>query len=720
MSQDNDNKPRISVSGGESRIGVDIGGTFTDVVLEIDGKRLTHKILTTRENPAEACLRGICRILAAAGAAAEDIDVLIHGTTLATNAIIERKGAVTSMVTTAGFRDVIEIGTEGRPEQYDINILKPEPLVARRRRFVVQERLDGNGGVLRPLRDSDLEALLPALDAAGTESLAIGFLHSYINPEHEHRAREYFERHRPQWTISLSSEISPEFREFERFSTTCANAYVQPMMSSYLEEFEQELRARGFSCPVLFMLSSGGLTSIDTARRFPVRLIESGPAGGAIFAAEVSRRCVANQAISFDMGGTTAKICMLDDAKLQTNRRFEVARVYRFRKDSGLPLRIPVIDMVEIGAGGGSIARIDELERLAVGPESAGSEPGPACYGRGGTRPTVTDACLALGMIDPESFAGGDIALDSAAASAAIRGHVASRMDIGAVAAAFGITEVVCETMASATRVHAIECGKNCVSRTLIAFGGAAPMLACRMANRLGINRVIVPADAGVGSSVGFLRAPISFELVRTVCQPLDDFDFETTNRICDEMHEETEQHVRTCVGNDIQLETRRQAYMRYKGQGHELAVDVPWKPLGPESSEDLQARFEAKYRESFGRNVGGIAAGEVVSWSLSVSGPRYPATSMQDQLFLPPANSAIHGKLQKKRPLFDARQSGFKPVPVADRAFLVPGETVAGPAIIVERQTSIVVSEEFDARVLATNDIEIRRRAAAAVGKDE
>ena len=547
------------------RMGVDIGGTFTDVALEIGGNRLTHKVLTTHENRAEACLQGIGRVLAGAGAAAEDIDVLIHGTTLATNAIIERKGAVTSMVTTAGFRDVIEIGTEGRPEQYDINILKPAPLVARRRRFVVPERLDRNGGVLLPLRDSDLEALLPALDAAGTESLAIGFLHSYVNPAHEHRAGEYFAQRRPQWTISLSSEISPEFREFERFSTTCANAYVQPLISSYLEDFEQKLRLRGFSCPVLFMLSSGGLTSIDTARRFPVRLVESGPAGGAIFAAEVSRRCEAKQAISFDMGGTTAKICMLDDAELQTSRRFEVARVYRFRKDSGLPLRIPVIDMVEIGAGGGSIARIDELERLAVGPESAGSEPGPSCYGRGGTRPTVTDACLALGLVDPNSFADGDIVLDSSAADAAICRHVASRMDIGAVAAAFGITEVICETMASATRVHAIECGKNSVSRTLIAFGGAAPMLACRMANRLGIDRVIVPADAGVGSSVGFLRAAISFELVRTVCQSLDDFDFQATNRICDEMHEEAARHVRTCVGSDMRLGTRRQAYMRYK-----------------------------------------------------------------------------------------------------------------------------------------------------------
>ena len=706
------------ISEGKSkpgRIGVDIGGTFTDVVLELGGRRLTHKVLTTHENPADACLQGISRVLAEADAAAEDIEVLIHGTTLATNAIIERKGAVTSMVTTSGFRDVIEIGTEGRPEQYDINIIKPEPLVARRRRFVIPERLDRNGDVLRPLRDSDLDSLLPALDAAGTESLAIGFLHSYVNPEHEFRARDFFAERRPGWSYSLSSEISPEFREFERFSTTCANAYVQPLISSYLEDFERELKRRGFICPVLLMLSSGGLTSVETARRFPVRLVESGPAGGAIFAAEVSRRCDAKQAISFDMGGTTAKICMLDDSELQTSRRFEVARVYRFRKDSGLPLRIPVIDMVEIGAGGGSIARIDELDRLTVGPESAGSEPGPSCYSRGGTQPTVTDGCLALGLIDPDSFAGGDIVLDSSAAATAIREHVADRLGLGVVAAAFGITEVICETMASATRVHAIECGKNTVSRTLIAFGGAAPMLACRMADRLGIDRVIVPADAGVGSSVGFLRAPMSFELVRTVYQSLDEFDYLATNRICDEMHEEATRHVRSCVGSDMQLATRRQAYMRYKGQGHELAVDVPWEPLGPGSSEDLQARFDATYREAFGRNVGGIAAGEVVSWSLSVSGPRYPEDAGRD--LLPPLAEAGArlDHVRQFRQVFNFRQSDFKPVLVAERSSLVPNETVAGPAIIVERQTSIVVSEEFDARVLKTNDIELRRRAPSA-----
>ena len=701
---------------GSGRIGVDIGGTFTDVVLEIRGRRLTHKVLTTHDNPATACLEGINRVMGIANAAPGDISVLIHGTTLATNAIIERKGAITSLVTTEGFRDVIEIGTEGRPEQYDINILKPEPLVPRRRRFVVRERLDRDGNILRPLMDLDLEALLPALDACGTESLAIGFIHAYVNPDHEQRARDFLSRRRPSWTISLSSEISPEFREFERFSTTCANAYVQPLISGYLEDFEHELRERGFACPLLLMLSSGGLTSVDTARRFPVRLIESGPAGGAIFAAEVSRRCGIDEAISFDMGGTTAKICMLDGAELQTSRRFEVARVYRFRKDSGLPLRIPVIDMVEIGAGGGSIARLDELERLVVGPESSGSEPGPACYMRGGKHPTVTDACLALGLIDPANFAGGEMILDPEAAKTAIRNLVAHPMGLGTVAAAYGISEVVCEAMASASRVHAIESGKYTMGRTLIAFGGAAPMLACQMADRLGVDHVIIPADAGVGSSVGFLRAPISFELVRTVYQPLGDFDFGTTNAICDAMHDEATRHVRASVGADAPLSVRRHAYMRYRGQGHELAVEVPWEPLGPESGTALQARFDAAYLKAFGRNVGGIAPGEVVTWSLAVSGHRYPDAAIDRGS--PPAASTGNGHAGL-RPVYDGQLGDFRSVKVIGRAHLDKNAVLDGPAIIVERQTSVVVAAGFEARLLATGDIELRRMMPETRGED-
>ena len=685
------------------RVGVDIGGTFTDVALEVGRQRVTRKLLTTSENPVDACMRGMEAAMTEVGLAPKDIGVIIHGTTLATNAIIERKGAVASFLTTEGFRDTVEIGTEGRPEQYDINIVKPTPLVPRRRRFVVRERLDRDGRVLLPLLESDLEKLLPGLDAAGTASLAIGFLHSYVNPAHEQMARDFFKARRPEWPISISSDISPEFREFERFSTTCANAYVLPLVTTYLAEFRRTLDARGFDCPLLLMTSSGGLATVETAQRLPVRLVESGPAGGAIFAGDIARAHSLDRAISFDMGGTTAKLCMLDGGTAQTSRRFEVARVYRFRKDSGLPLRVPVIDMVEIGAGGGSIARVDELGRIAVGPESAGSDPGPACYGKGGERATVTDANLLIGRIDPERFAGGDIRLDAAAASAALAEDIGTPLDLGEVPAAFGVTEMVCENMAGAARVHAIESGKNADGRTLIAFGGAAPLHACQIAEKLGIARIVVPANAAVGSAVGFLRAPVSFEIVRTVYQSLDDFDAELTNDICDSMECEAIRCVREGAGVGEHISTRRQAYMRYRGQGHEIPVDVPMDRFGRDAAVVLQELFDAEYRKAFGRNVGGIARGEVVTWSVIASTPPLPDAAAA-------ASNACSDKL-RDRMAFDAPEGAMKLQAAVLRESLKPGEVVEGPAIIVESGTSTIVSSSFAAQAIARGDLELRRK---------
>ena len=687
------------------RIGVDVGGTFTDIVLEIDGRRHTSKVLTSASRPADACLEGLLNVLAQSGTAPIDIGVIIHGTTLATNAIIERKGAPTSLVTTEGFRDTIEIGTEGRPEQYDINILKPLPLVPRRNRFTVHERLDRNGNVLRVLQEEDLAKLLPALDAAGTESLAIAFINSYVNPAHEIRARTFYARNRPNWTISISSEVSPEFREFERFSTTCANAYLQPLMSRYLAEFDCDLRLRGFKCPVRLMLSSGGLTSMETARKFPVRLVESGPAGGAIFAGGIAQKHGVDRAMSFDMGGTTAKICLLDHGEAQTSRRFEVARVYRFRKDSGLPLRVPVIDMVEIGAGGGSIARVDDLGRLTVGPESAGANPGPACYGLGGSEFTVTDANLLLGRIDPERFAGGDIPLQRNAAVAAAGDAVSRALEVGDKAAAYGVTEMVCENMSSAARIHAIESGKNTGDRTLIAFGGAAPLHACQMADKIGIDRIIVPTDAGVGSAVGFLRAAMSYEVVQTVYEPLDRFDYERTNRICEAMEDEARSHAAFGAEPNEAFTTRRTAYMRYRGQGHEIAVRVPMNALGPDASETLQERFDQAYWNAFGRNVGGISPGEVVTWSVEVTGPPHPD--------LLPREQTGAARTHATRTAFDSSTESEIPFAVFARSALSTGEVVPGPAIIVEDETSIVVSSHFTARVLVSGDMELTRNTA-------
>ncbi len=691
-----------------ARVGIDIGGTFTDVALEVGNQRFTAKLLTTAENPVDACMNGLSEVVHDARITPPDVNIIVHGTTLATNALIERKGAVTSMITTEGFRDVIEIGTEGRPEQYDVNIIKPEPLVPRRRRFTVSERLDRDGRALRPLDGDQLEALLPALDAAGTEALAICFLHTYVNPAHERQAREFFASRRPDWQISLSSDISPEFREFERFSTTCANAYVQPLVSRYLAEFETRLKDAGFGCEMLMMLSSGGLTTVRTAREFPVRLVESGPAGGAIFACDVARRLDIDKAISFDMGGTTAKICLIDDHKAQSSRRFEVARVYRFRRDSGLPLRVPVIDMVEIGAGGGSIAHIDELGRLSVGPQSAGSKPGPSCYGLGGTEPTVTDANVVMGRIDPVGFAGGSMQLDAAAAGTSIGTGIGATLGMGRMAAAFGVTEMVCENMASAARVHAIESGKNADDRVLIAFGGAAPLHVCQMADRLGIDRIIIPVNAGVGSAVGFLRAPVSYEVLHTHYQQLDRFDPNAANTALEKMQAQAHAHVMLGAPEHAPLTVLRIAYMRYRGQGHEIAVTLQEGPLGDDAAAQMQHLFDTEYKRVFGRSIGNIAVGEIVTLSVTVSTNPYPDV-------IPSASSSARNVPHDRRQVFDSASQSEREFEIVPRDMLNAIGPISGPAIITEDETSVVVSSRFDACSLAGGDVELRRKKAQA-----
>ncbi len=476
------------------RLGVDIGGTFTDVALELGERRWSAKILTTPDAPERAVIEVIHRVLAEAGLGPADLSIIIHGTTLATNAIIERKGAKTALLTTEGFRDTIEIRHENRFEQYDVNIDLPSPLVPRRLRLPVRERIDAQGRVLAPLDEAGVATLAGRLMAEAIEAVAVGFLHSFTNPAHERRAGEILAEHLPGVPVTLSSDVSPEMREYERFSTACANAYVQPLIGRYLANLETLLRREGFACPLFLMLSGGGLTAIETAIRFPVRLVELGPAGGAIFAADIARRCGLDKVLSYDMGGTTAKICLIDDEKPQTSRAFEVARIYRFKKGSGLPLRIPVIEMVEIGAGGGSIARVDRLKRITVGPDSAGADPGPACYGSGGAAPTVTDADLVLGRLDPAGFSGGRMALDRTAAETALRREVAEPLDLALELAALGVSEIVDENMANAARVHAIESGKDARGRTLVAFGGAAPLHAARLAEKLGLERVVVPS----------------------------------------------------------------------------------------------------------------------------------------------------------------------------------------------------------------------------------
>ncbi len=500
-----------------ANLGVDIGGTFTDVVLETPSGMFSTKVLTTYAAPEDAILDGMAQVCAKAGVTPAALTRIIHGTTLATNALIERRGARTAFITTEGFRDVIEMRTESRFEQYDLNLTLPDPLIPRDARLTLRERVDAGGNILIPLAQSDIETLAHHLD--GYDSVAVGFLHSYLNPAHERLVRDVLARLRPGLSVSLSSDVSPQMREYERFNTTCANAYVRPMMESYLSRLAARLADHGATCPIFLIHSGGGIISLEAASQFPVRLVESGPAGGAIFAADIARRHGLEKVLSFDMGGTTAKICLIRDGQPKTARVFEVARSYRFKKGSGMPISIPVIDMVEIGAGGGSIAHLDAMRQIRVGPESAASEPGPACYQRGGTRPAVTDADLTLGRLDPTAFAGGAIPLDPALSAEALTTHIGQPLSLDPITAAYGVAEVVDENMANAARVHAVENGEDLADYTMIAFGGAAPLHAGRLCEKLGITRLLVPPGAGVGSAIGFLRAPSpSRRHVRSIC----------------------------------------------------------------------------------------------------------------------------------------------------------------------------------------------------------
>jgi N-methylhydantoinase A len=687
----------------QARLGVDIGGTFTDVALESGGRRWSAKVLTTPEAPAHAVIDAIRAVLHEAALSPADLSILIHGTTLATNAIIERKGAKTALLTTEGFRDTIEIRHENRFEQYDVGIDLPPPLVPRRLRFPVPERIDARGRILIPLDEERVAHLAGRLAELGVEAVAVGFLHSFTNPAHEQRARDILADRLPDVAITLSCEVSPEMREYERFSTACANAYVQPLIGRYLADLERLLRAEGILCPLFLMMSGGGLTTVETAIRFPVRLVESGPAGGAIFASHIARQCRLDKVMSYDMGGTTAKICLIEEARPQTSRAFEVARIYRFKKGSGLPLRIPVIEMVEIGAGGGSIARLDRLRRITVGPDSAGADPGPACYGRGGALPTVTDADLVLGRIDPAGFSGGRMALDGAAAAAAIRREVAEPLGLALELAALGVSEIVDENMANAARVHAIESGKDVRDRTLVAFGGAAPLHAARLAEKLGIDRVLVPSHAGVGSAVGFLRAPISYEIVRSHLQRLEAFDAAAANALYAAMRAEAEPIVRRGAGAAALGETRS-AFMRYRGQGHEIAVPLPSRNYVEADAQRFRDAFEAEYRRLYSRVIPGVEV-EVLSWILLLSAPPPAADEA------PPPPAPATPPPARRRAVFDHESGAFVEVAIHERRALPPGARVEGPAIIVEDETATVVTRAFDAQIDAFGYIALARR---------
>jgi N-methylhydantoinase A len=686
------------------RLAVDIGGTFTDCVLEVDGRRWSRKVLTTPAAPEEAVLAGIDTILADAALAAADLALVIHGTTLATNAIIERKGARTALIVTRGFRDSVEMAYENRFEQYDILMEKPPPLVSRDLRLGVPERIDARGHIVEPLDEAAVLRLIPQLRGAAVASVAVGFLHSYANPAHELRARAVLNAALPNVPVTLSCEVCPEMREYERWSTACANAYVQPLMDGYLGRLEEGLRRRDALCPIFLMTSAGGLTTVGTARRFPVRLVESGPAGGALMAARLAQQCGWDRVLSFDMGGTTAKICLIDDHQPQATRSFEVARQYRFLKGSGLPIRTPVIEMVEIGAGGGSLASIDGLGRVQVGPESAGSEPGPACYGRGGIGATVTDADLLLGRILADRFAGGTIALTAATARQAIMAAVGAPLGLGAEAAALAISEVVEENMANAARVHAVERGTEVARRTLIAFGGAAPLHAARLAEKLDIATIVVPAAAGVGSAVGFLAAPVAFEVVRSRYAPLVDFDPLAIEALRAEMRAEAEAVVRRGAP-DAPLSESWSAEMRYRGQGHDVTISLPSGPFGAGTAAELGRLFEAQYARQFGRTIPGLEV-EAMSWTLRLAAIGAPAEPCAPMAQTRPAPVAIAARI------VEAPGGAVIDVPVYDRTRLMPGDVVTGTALIAEAETTTLVTGHFAAEINGLGHIVLTRRS--------
>ncbi|MEM0987373.1 MAG: hydantoinase/oxoprolinase family protein [Pseudomonadota bacterium] len=683
------------------RLGVDIGGTFTDVVLEGPGQAQSLKVLTTHQAPEDAILDGIGQICATAGIQPAQISRIIHGTTLATNALIERRGAKTALITTKGFRDVIEMRTESRFEQYDLNLRLPEALIPREDRHVINERIGAQGQVLRPLDRAEVEALADQL--TGYTSIAVGLMHSYANPAHERQVAEVLRARLPQVSLSLSSDVSPQMREYERFNTVCANAYVKPVMHAYLGRLVERLGGLGVAAPVYLMHSGGGIIGVDSAAEFPVRLVESGPAGGAIFAAHIASAHGLDRVLSFDMGGTTAKICLIKNQTPKTSRVFEVARSYRFKKGSGMPISIPVIDMVEIGAGGGSLASVDVMRQVRVGPESAGSEPGPACYDRGGTHPAVTDADLLLGRLDPDDFAGGSMALSVPASRQAVTDHVADRLEMDAETGAFAISEVVDETMANAARAHAVENGEDLGTYTMIAFGGAAPIHAGRLAEKLGVRRILVPPGAGVGSAIGFLRAPFSFEATRSTYMRMSEFSAQFVSNVLEELKKEASDFVRDCEP-DAPLSYEIKGYFRYVGQGWEIPVDLPETP----DRDAYMRTFEEAYRTLFSRIVHGLDV-EITSWSVRCATPVTPA----EPVAAPGSPSAAATTGQ--RTLFDAHTAETQTAGVLHRDSFACDQTLTGPAVITERETTIIVPSGFSARMRADGCIDIQTQDHSA-----
>ncbi len=667
-------------------LGVDIGGTFTDFVLldEVSGRAMTGKVLTRRDDLAGGVLLGVQELLARYDIPGRAVRKVVHGTTLATNALIERRGARTALVVTRGFRDILMLARESRYDIFDVDLEVPRPLVPRRLVFEVTERVAADGAVVEPLALDEVAAIARSLEAQRIDAVAVCLLHSFRNPQHERDLGAALAALVPDIAVSLSSDVMPDVREYERASTTVANAYVQPVMRSYLDRLADGLRAAGVPAEPLLIGSDAGTVGRAAALRYPVRLVESGPAGGALAASFLGTRAGEKNLIAFDVGGTTAKICVIDDGQPERADDFEVARVHRFAKGSGLPLKVPVIEMIEIGAGGGSIARVDELGLLRVGPDSATADPGPACYGRGGELPTVTDADLCLGYLDEHFFLGGAMRLDRALALDAIRRHVAEPLGLEPMRAAWGIHAVVNDNMARAAKVHCLERGKDPRDYVLLAYGGAGPVHAAPVAAALGIRRVLYPLRAGVMSALGFLAAPVAFERMRADIGPLDAVDLGRANRILAELAAEAGELVRAAGVRAAACVVKREAAVRFAGQSYTLPVPLPNARIARPHLDAVRARFIADYRERYYRLNPDVPI-EIVSWRVTVTGPK-------PDLDLAPIDAAGRSARKGTRRVYFAEAGRFVDCAVYDRFALAPGRRLRGPAVIEEPESTAVI----------------------------
>ena len=676
------------------RVGIDIGGTFTDMLLVgDDGNAVIAKTLTTPGDPSLAVENALRPVLENGSVDARQRGTLIHGTTLVTNALIERKGALTALLTTAGFRDAVEIGREHRYELYDLNLDLPKPLVPRHLRFDVPERMAADGSILQALDEAFVRKLVGELRDKGIKAIGVCYLNSFRNPAHEKRTAEIIAEVAPQIRVSLSCEVVAEIREFQRTSTTLANVYVQERVSDYLAQLQARLDKIGFRGSFFVMLSSGGIATRETASRFPVRLLESGPAAGAIAAAEAGMGSGHRDLLSFDMGGTTAKLCVIEDGQPLKTHEFEVDRVYRFRKGSGLPVRIPVIDMIEIGAGGGSIARVDSLGLLKVGPDSSGADPGPVCYGQGGTQPTVTDADLVLGYLDANYFLGGKMKLDLDGTKKALE-RLGTPLKMSAEQVAWGIHQIVNENMANAARAHLGERGKDPRRMPMYAFGGAGPVHGYRVAEILRLPALISPFGAGVGSTFGLLSAPLAFDFVRSAYSRMDRLDWNLANRLLDEMAHEGRKVLQTSGLSSAEIRYQRTADLRYIGQGHEVSVALPDGVLGVGDLPRIAAEFERTYESLYGRKGPDVPL-EVINWRVVASG-----SPPEMNLKLP--RDSTHGGDARKgsRLAFFPETNGYVETSIYDRYTLEPGMRFNGPAIVEERESTLIVGAGGQARV--------------------